>query len=166
LMKVLAGAYQPDGGEIFIKDNKVSFSSTHDAQVHGISIIYQEFNIIPELTVAENIFLGREPKKKLGFVDFRLLFERSKELLEDLGLEVELCVLTHPRKKDLLWWRQVKWLKGGNPYREGYVQDRAARCKTGWWSFKIWANHAYPEAKRLVRRARQQRKLERQRWVK
>ena len=90
LMKVLAGAYQPDGGEIVVKDETVTFSSTHDAQVHGISIIYQEFNIIPELTVAENIFLGREPKKKMGFIDFSALSERSTELLNDLGVDVDL----------------------------------------------------------------------------
>ncbi|MGD8294537.1 MAG: sugar ABC transporter ATP-binding protein [Desulfobacterales bacterium] len=90
LMKVLAGAYQADSGEIIVKGQKVTFSSTHAAQVYGIGIIYQEFNMIPELSVAENIFLGREPKKKMGLIDSSALADRATELLNDLGVQVEL----------------------------------------------------------------------------
>ena len=60
LMKVLAGVYDNYEGEIFIDGKKVSIKSAKDAEKNGVSIIFQEFNLIPDLTVAENIFLGRE----------------------------------------------------------------------------------------------------------
>jgi ribose transport system ATP-binding protein len=86
LMKVLAGVYQPDGGKIIVRDKEALFNSPKEAQNCGISIIFQEFNLIPELEVAENIFLGREPLRNKGLViDNDLLYERSKELLESLG---------------------------------------------------------------------------------
>ncbi|MEJ2171029.1 MAG: sugar ABC transporter ATP-binding protein [Desulfobacterales bacterium] len=69
LMKILAGVYRPDGGNILVKGEKILFSSPKHAQNCGISIIYQEFNLIPELTVAENIFLGREPTKRGRLID-------------------------------------------------------------------------------------------------
>jgi ribose transport system ATP-binding protein len=82
LMKVLVGAYRPDEGEIHCKGKQVFFSSPKDAQDNGISIIYQEFNLIPELNVAENIFLGREPLKMKGLIiDNDHLYHRSRELL-------------------------------------------------------------------------------------
>ena len=90
LMKVLAGAYRPDGGKIMLKGKEISFSSPREAQRHGISIIYQEFNLIPDLTVAENIFLGREPQKQMGFIDKKMLYDRAKELLENLGVHIDL----------------------------------------------------------------------------
>jgi len=90
LMKILAGAYKQDEGAILIKGEGVFFSSPKDAQRHGIRIIYQEFNLIPELDVAENIFLAREPKNKIGFIDTRLLYARSKELLCSLGTNIDL----------------------------------------------------------------------------
>ena len=65
LMKILAGAYRADAGKILIHGKEVTFHSPNDAQREGISIIYQEFNLIPELNVAENIYLGREPKKQV-----------------------------------------------------------------------------------------------------
>ncbi len=98
LMKVLAGAYRLDEGEIHVKGKQVSFSSPKDAQVNGISIIYQEFNLIPELNVAENIFLGREPLKMKGFViDNEHLYQRSKELLASL----EAGINPHEKVKNL-----------------------------------------------------------------
>ncbi|NIO06282.1 MAG: ATP-binding cassette domain-containing protein [Proteobacteria bacterium] len=90
LMKILAGVYRPDEGKILLRGKETSFSSPKEAQSHGISIIYQEVNLIPELTVAENIFLGREPQKKLSFIDSPVLYQRSKELLGDLGVDIDL----------------------------------------------------------------------------
>jgi ribose transport system ATP-binding protein len=90
LMKILAGAYHPDGGSILLRGNKVSFASPGEAQRHGIAIIYQEFNLLPELTVAENIFLGREPRKRSGFIDNLRLYTAAEELLNSLGMEIEL----------------------------------------------------------------------------
>ena len=69
LMKILAGAYRQDEGKIIVKGKEVSFSGPREAQEKGITTIYQEFNLVPELTVAENLFLGREPVKKAVLVD-------------------------------------------------------------------------------------------------
>jgi len=90
LMKILAGAYRPDQGRIFVEGKEVALSSPKEAQKFGISIIYQEFNLIPELNVAENIFLGREPLRRKGFIDRSLLFGRAKELLDQLGANIDL----------------------------------------------------------------------------
>jgi len=63
LMKIMAGAYIPDSGEILLQGERVSFNHPREAQQKGVSIIYQEFNLLPERTVAQNIFLAREPGK-------------------------------------------------------------------------------------------------------
>ena len=86
LMKIMAGAYIPDAGEIFLDGRKVSFQHPVDAQLKGISIIYQEFNLLPERTVAHNIFLGREPSK-LGVIDVARLNEQAKAVLKEIGVE-------------------------------------------------------------------------------
>jgi ABC-type sugar transport system ATPase subunit len=70
LMKILSGAYTPDSGTIYLSGEKVTFSHPKEAQLKGVSIIYQEFNLLPERTVAHNIFLGREPSS-LGTLEIR-----------------------------------------------------------------------------------------------
>jgi ribose transport system ATP-binding protein len=91
LMKILAGAYRQDEGKIMLRGNEVSFASPKDAQRSGISTIYQEFNLIPDLNVAENIYLGHEP---LGgrrlLIDATRLYEVPKELLADLGVDIDI----------------------------------------------------------------------------
>jgi len=84
LMKVLAGVHQPDRGTIRIDGEEVSFAHPHAAQAAGIGIIYQEFNLLPERTVAENVFVGREPVRH-GIVDRRAMERSTATLLEDLG---------------------------------------------------------------------------------
>lgn len=86
LMKILAGAYIPDSGNIMLKGEKVSFTHPQQAQDKGITIIYQEFNLLPDRTVAQNIFLGREPSK-LGIIDIRKLNKNAAELLKEIGVE-------------------------------------------------------------------------------
>ena len=90
------------------------------------------------------------------------LAERALQAyLCSLGFEVDYSLLTDPRKKGLFWWHQVKWLKGGNPYREGYSPERAQVCQTGWWSFRYWAGYPYSEAKRLVAQVRAEQRSKR-----
>ncbi|MBX6342786.1 MAG: sugar ABC transporter ATP-binding protein, partial [Thermomicrobiaceae bacterium] len=72
LIKILSGAYRPDQGEILVDGQPVQITSSADAQRLGISTIYQEFNLVPALSVAENIFLGRQPRR-LGLVDRRAM---------------------------------------------------------------------------------------------
>ncbi|HHT9154913.1 MAG TPA: ATP-binding cassette domain-containing protein, partial [Candidatus Tripitaka sp. YC43] len=85
LISILSGATRMDGGAIFINDRKLDITSPHKAMELGISVIYQEFNLVPHLTVAENIFLGREPRKRMGFVDYRKMYTEAMRLLERLG---------------------------------------------------------------------------------
>jgi ABC-type sugar transport system ATPase subunit len=92
LMKILSGVYQTDSGEIFIDGQPIVFSDTRAAEQAGIAIIHQELNLIPQMTVAENIFLGREPRTKLGLVDFKTM--RKQALTELHQLEVEIPVQT------------------------------------------------------------------------
>jgi ribose transport system ATP-binding protein len=90
LMKVLSGNYHPDSGTIMFDGVDVGILSPKKAQDLGISIIHQEFNLVPQLTVAQNIFLGHE--LDLGFgglVDYRKQFQRSKELLNQVGLDLD-----------------------------------------------------------------------------
>lgn len=86
LMKVLAGVNQPDEGSILIDGIEVKFETPKESQRQGVSIIYQEFNLIPDLSVAENIFLGREPRKMPGVIDWKRLDKETKGLLEKVGL--------------------------------------------------------------------------------
>ncbi len=88
LMKILSGVYADYGGEIALDGERLRFSSPGDARNAGIGIIHQELNLIPELTVAENIFLGREPCNALGFVASRKMTQATRELLKPLGLRV------------------------------------------------------------------------------
>ncbi len=93
LMKILAGAYHQDYGKIIVKQKDVSFSGPREAQGLGISTIYQEFNLVPELSVAENIFLGREPLKNRFFINKKKMFAESEKLLSQLGTDID------PRRK-------------------------------------------------------------------
>jgi ribose transport system ATP-binding protein len=89
LMKILAGVYQPDAGEIRFDGQPVRISSPYEAQRLGISIIYQELNLLPDMTVAENVFLGREPVGPLGLVDGPRLEQQAKEVLHRLGVDLD-----------------------------------------------------------------------------
>ena len=85
LMKVLAGVYQPDHGELFFDGEHREFSTARDAIDAGISLIHQELNLCENLTIAENIFLGREPTR-MGLLDRRKMEVLSDGLLEKVGL--------------------------------------------------------------------------------
>jgi len=86
LMKIMSGAYVPDSGEIYLNGEKVSFAHPQEAQEKGISIIYQEFNLLPERTVAHNIFLGREPSK-MGVLDIQQMNKQAEAVLREIGVE-------------------------------------------------------------------------------
>lgn len=85
LMKILSGVYKKDGGKIFYKGIEEDIKGPKDATEKGIAIIHQELNLLPDLSIGENIFLGREPKK--GFrIDFTKLHEESDKLLNKLNV--------------------------------------------------------------------------------
>ncbi|MCY4464703.1 MAG: sugar ABC transporter ATP-binding protein [Chloroflexi bacterium] len=89
LMKILAGAYKADAGEIIYKGMPRETASTGEIIDSGISIIYQELALVPQMSVAENIFLGREPRNRLGILDLGQLHARSNELLSRLGVALD-----------------------------------------------------------------------------
>jgi ribose transport system ATP-binding protein len=87
MMKVLTGVYQKDAGTIQVKGKEVHIPHTKAAQDMGISIIHQELNLAPDLTVAQNIYIGREPRKALNlFLDEKKLNDQTRELFERLNL--------------------------------------------------------------------------------
>jgi len=89
LMKIFSGLYSVDSGNIYVNGEKVAIRNTKDSQNLGISIIYQEFDLVPYLTVAQNIFLGREPLKKNGSIDQAEMKKKSREYLEFLRANVD-----------------------------------------------------------------------------
>lgn len=87
LMKILGGIYNCDSGEVFIGEDKLDNGSVQDAKQHGVSSIHQEIVLVQDMTVGENIFLGREFKNKSGFVDFRKMYREASAILERIGLD-------------------------------------------------------------------------------
>ncbi|MCR5641232.1 MAG: sugar ABC transporter ATP-binding protein [Lachnospiraceae bacterium] len=88
LLKILNGDYQPTSGEYIINGEQKHFSSPHEAIEDGISVIYQERQILLELTVAENIYLGRMPAKRFGVIDTKKANADAKRIIEDFGLPI------------------------------------------------------------------------------
>ncbi len=88
LIKMLSGAYRPDEGEILLDGERVDIPTAAVAQALGISTIYQEFNLVPHLTVAENIFLGRQPRR-FGIVYRSQMRDEAQELLERIKVRVD-----------------------------------------------------------------------------
>ena len=88
LMKIVAGLYRPDGGQVEWRERYAEFTSPHDALVAGIAMIHQELMPIPDLTVAENITLGTEPCSSFGLIDRPAQLARAKELLGELESDI------------------------------------------------------------------------------
>ncbi len=90
LMKILAGVYSKDAGRIVYKGREVEITSPRVAQEMGISIIFQEFNLIPHLTVAQNIFIGREPRKGVRFLlNEKEINEKTQQLLDMMNVNID-----------------------------------------------------------------------------
>jgi len=89
LVKILAGAYQKDEGSILLDGRTVDIHSAHQAQQLGISIIYQELNLIPQLSVAENIFLGRLIRRRTGAVDWGEMCRQAQQMLDKLEVRID-----------------------------------------------------------------------------
>jgi ribose transport system ATP-binding protein len=100
LMKILSGVYPDYEGEIFFEGQRLALRGPHDAQRLGIAIIHQELNLVPELTVAENVFLGIERRTRLGGLDTKAMDRECRQLLRRLNLSLP------PN-------RPVKWLRVG-----------------------------------------------------
>lgn len=86
LIKIMSGVHAPDSGTLLVDGRPVSLSSPDDARRHGIATIYQELLLFPELTVAENIFMGHAPRRGLMGIDWRAMRARTEALLESLDI--------------------------------------------------------------------------------
>jgi len=89
LVKVLTGVYPPDAGEIYFEGEPVTFCRPLDAQHVGISTVYQEVNLVPLLSVARNIFLGREPRGRLGLVDVDEMNDRARAITARFAIDLD-----------------------------------------------------------------------------
>ncbi|MDQ6432813.1 sugar ABC transporter ATP-binding protein [Mesorhizobium sp. LHD-90] len=89
MIKILTGAYSRDAGDIVFEDKPVDFRSTAESQAAGIATIYQEINLAPNRSVAENIFLAREPRTRLGLVDRRKMRADARAVLKRFNLDVD-----------------------------------------------------------------------------
>lgn len=97
LIKILSGYHQADQGEIYFEGQKVRISSPRDARKLGIETVYQEQALAPNLSIARNIFMGREPVRRWGIIDRKVMNEESMKALANLGLRLrspELPVVT------------------------------------------------------------------------
>ncbi|MEU3506380.1 sugar ABC transporter ATP-binding protein [Streptomyces longwoodensis] len=89
LIKVLTGVHRPDSGELRLGGEPVSFARPHEAQQAGVSTIYQEVNLVPMMSVARNIFLGREPRNRLRLIDFPRMHREAADLLAGFGVTAD-----------------------------------------------------------------------------
>ncbi|MEE1664061.1 sugar ABC transporter ATP-binding protein [Streptomyces sp. WAC07094] len=89
LIKVLTGVYRPDAGEVTYNGTPVRFATPLQAQQAGISTIYQEVNLVPLMSVARNLLLGREPRGRLRLIDFGRMHREADETLRSLGIRVD-----------------------------------------------------------------------------
>ena len=89
LMKIISGAYRKDSGEILIKGKSADITDPLHAQRLGIAMIYQEFNLAPHLSIAANVFIGREPVSSLGFIHNREIRKGTLRILKQLDVEMD-----------------------------------------------------------------------------
>ena len=88
LIKIVAGLYQPDAGEIRIDGRPAELPDTQTARALGVSVVYQDFALVQHLSVAENLFLGRELVSSLGLIDWRRTHAEARRLLDGLGIDI------------------------------------------------------------------------------
>jgi ABC-type sugar transport system ATPase subunit len=86
LIKIISGVYKPDKGEIRVDGKTVMFNHPREAQAYGIATIYQELSLYPELSVAENIFMGHAPRNRLGMIDWGEMRAQAREILDSLNI--------------------------------------------------------------------------------
>jgi rhamnose transport system ATP-binding protein len=90
LVKVITGVHQPDSGEIYLNGECIQFTDAHQSRQAGIAAIYQELSLFPDLNVAENIFIGRQPVNAGSQIQWRKLYQEANRLLESLGVHLDL----------------------------------------------------------------------------
>lgn len=109
LMKILQGVYQTDSGSILVGGKPVEITSIQDAKAAGIGMVFQEFSLVPSLTVAQNIFLGAEPQGRSGLIDDREAVRRAREVFTEM--EVEVDPRAHVSKLGTAYWQLTEIAK-------------------------------------------------------
>ena len=89
LIKILGGAYTKDSGDIYVEGKKVDITGVEAAKANGIRVIHQELMLIPYMTIAENIFLGQEPRTSVGTIDLKKMYADTEKFLKDMGLDLK-----------------------------------------------------------------------------
>lgn len=89
LIKCLSGVHQPQTGEIYINGKQVKITNPQEASRLGVSTVYQEFSLVPTLSVYENVFLGQLQRKKSGFVDWKTMYNKTKDILDTLEIHID-----------------------------------------------------------------------------
>jgi rhamnose transport system ATP-binding protein len=90
LIKVITGVYQQNAGEVFLDGQQINFSNPRESREHGIAAIYQEPSLFPDLDIAENIFVGRQPTSRSGRVRWKVMYDEARSLLDRLGVHLDL----------------------------------------------------------------------------
>jgi ABC-type sugar transport system ATPase subunit len=93
LMNIIGGIYRPDKGQLYLEGRPVSFADPKDAQNQGISIVHQELSLAPNMSIAQNIFIGRERVNQLGFINWKGLYEDTQALFDRLGVTLDPATL-------------------------------------------------------------------------
>ncbi len=109
LINVLGGVHRADSGEIFIDGEKVEIEGVSGSQAKGIGVIHQELVLVPHMTIAENIYLGREPRNSLGTVDKKAMNLSARQLIRSVGLEMP--VTTEVRRLSVAQQQMVEIAK-------------------------------------------------------
>lgn len=89
MIKIISGLYRRDGGTMFVNGEEIEFKTPADSIARAIKVVYQELDLVPGLSVAENVFLGHMPKTGSGLIDWPGLRQRTRELLAELGLRID-----------------------------------------------------------------------------
>ena len=87
LIQILSGVYHPDSGKVYLEGHEVAFHSPHEAEAAGISVVYQELSLVPNLTVAENVFANRQPETALKLIDQRAMVRQTQDLLNMFSVD-------------------------------------------------------------------------------
>lgn len=90
LMKILSGVHRPDGGQVLLDDKPVHFKDASDSEKSGIGIVYQELSGMPHLSVSDNVVLGKDPKNRLGLLDFKRQNRQVQEIFNRLGVQLDI----------------------------------------------------------------------------
>lgn len=87
-IKIISGVERPNSGRIVLENKEYNFTNPHEAELAGIGVVFQELSLVGELSIAENIFMNRQPRGRLGMIDFKRLYKDTSEILKIFGLEL------------------------------------------------------------------------------